>query len=86
MPLAENQFFEVEWTHDNRDGTHRTRKGFVLDWAAPKGATAYTVIMCEDTRVVTIPTTDLKIVGMVDLNKQPLKAVALPARQITLRN
>ena len=86
MPLPENQFFEVEWKQDMRDGTHKECKGIVMDWAAPKGATSYTVIMRDDMRVVTVQTDILKVRGIIDLNKTPTKPVALPVRQITLRN
>ena len=89
MSLPDNQFFEVEWTSHPRGDLRPTDwKGIALDWAAPKGATSYTIVMREDMQVVPVQTDKLKVRGIVDVRSVPQNwgnHPGMPTRQITLR-
>lgn len=85
MPLPDNQFFEVEWREAMREGQPIDRKGVVLEWGAPYGATAITIIMRDDMKVVKVNTNQLTVRGLIDIAQQPATPKTLPLRQITLR-
>lgn len=92
MSLPENQFFEVQWSQHNKgDAGPVEWKGIVLDWAAPMGATSWTVIMREDMKVQTIQTDKLKVRGIIDMRLVPKDWGAddhdplLPIRRIHIR-
>ncbi len=85
MPLPDNHFFEVEWEERTTLNTSVTRRGIVLEWGAPYGATAITIILRDNQTVVKVKTDELKVTGIVDIGAMRAKKAPSPVRQITLR-